>query len=92
MKFPDDVTVFRPYGEDFYGNPGNSWADPTVIEAKGFQASSALLLMPADADVKTGDRVEVRGRRYSAEVEIARSPGRDVLALVRLGEIPKEAP
>ena len=90
MNFSDEVTVLRPYGEDEYGNPGNSWADPTVIEAKGFLVGSSLL-MPADSDVQTGDRVTVGGKTYLADVSPARSPQRTVMLIVSLGEVGSEA-
>lgn len=91
MNFPDDVTVLRPFGEDSYGNPSNDWSDPTVIEAKGFHATPGLLLMAADADVQTGDRVQVGGKTYSAETVAARSPRRTALLMVSLGEVGAEA-
>lgn len=87
MRFPDDVTVLRPYGEDAYGNPGNSWADPTVIEAKGFLVNFSSLFMPPSADVRSGDRVTVGGRTYEAEVTPARSPSKTVALLVKLSEV-----
>lgn len=87
MKFPHTVTRLRPSGEDEYGNPDKSFADPDEGDAIGFMVSDDLLLCPASADVRTGDRVVVLGRTFAATVSTIRSPSKDVMLSVALDEV-----
>lgn len=83
MRFPDAVTVLRPEGADEYGNADGSWASPTSTPAVGFMLAEKCL-MPADADVKRGDRLRVGAKTYDVigDPHIVRSPTRTVLTSV----------
>lgn len=85
MRFPDAVTVLRPAGTDEYGNPGTSWATPSVTEAVGF-LSGLTCFLPPDADVQRGDRLEVAGVFFDVEgaPAVLRSPSRSIVTAVKL--------
>lgn len=72
----DPVVVLRAAGADEYGNPGRSWDAPTEASYLGFQASQEVLILPANADVRAGDRVRVNGVLFAVAGEpvAARSP------------------
>lgn len=83
MRFPDTVTVLRPEGADEYGNADGSWSSPTPISGVGFMLAEKCL-MPANADVKRGDRLVVAGRTYDVigDPRRLRSPTKTVLTSV----------
>lgn len=88
MRFPDNVEILKPGGEDHYGNPGRSWADPEVVEVDGFEVKrDETLLLPPDAPIEEGDRVRLRGKTFETDLVPARSPSRLVLWNVTLKEV-----
>lgn len=88
MRFPDDVEILKPSGPDHYGNPGRSWASPTVVPVSGFEVKrNETLLLPADCGIEEGDRVRTRGKTFATELQEIRSPSRTVLWNVTLKEV-----
>lgn len=88
MQLPDDVALIRPSGTDAYGNPDASFVNATETPTKGFQVRADLLMLPADADVRIGDRVRVNGSTYAVtdDPTVVRSPRRTVMVQVALNK------
>ena len=87
VRFPDTVTVERAFGVNEYGDADASFADPTIFDVAGFLVTPETLLCPPTADVRTGDRLTISGRTYSAEVVDVRSPSALKLRRVKVSEI-----
>lgn len=88
MRFPDAVEILKPSGSDAYGNPGNSFEDPTIVAVQGFEVRRGeLLLLPANSGIEEGDRVRLRGKTFAAEPTEVRSPSRTVVYTVDLKEV-----
>lgn len=89
MNFRDEVTIVRPSGSDFYGNPAASWDTPeTVAVVKGFVSSSGTAYFPAGTDLQATYRACWAGRTYAIDdPKVARSPSRDVLATCTLRRV-----
>ena len=87
MRFPDLVTIVRPDDTDEYGNPAISFDTPVETSVQGFLVTQDMLLLPASADIRRGDRVKINGATYKADPEPVRSPSKRVLWQVKVEEV-----
>lgn len=74
MRFPQVAVILRPQGADEYGNPTTSFTNAQRITTKALILRDDVMFLPAQADVRPGDRMEAEGRIYEAEPVAIRTP------------------
>ncbi len=92
MRYPHDVVLVRPSGQDEYGNASNDFSLASETPLKGFMVKPGeRLLLPPSADVRDGDRVRVNGVTYSTDADEIVSPSKRVLWDLTLTEVSRGA-